>query len=299
MNEIKNLLNKLMNNFINYKLQGNEELVVHNIDRLNKVIDSNYLDEINSSEEAQEEILNARDHIIENKDDYVIYFRNQYLEEETAIQRRYTTDYKPKREAIKEVTLKSTAYKIVKWVIGISSVLMFSSWNLILNLIISLSLANGIPCIIEYIIKPYYYGNLKYRSYVDKMKDKLNYLNDVKAKKRDIDKEDIADLSLDIAKCINDIQQEPYPGCEREIDALKNLNYEFLAEELKSRMEPAKIELKLVFKDYKAAFEDIKKYVLEQQMIERSKKVVEEAIIDQPDLTPTKPKKLVRYRVKN
>ncbi len=295
MNEIKNLWNSFKQTIFNFKFGGNEALVKKNMDKLNALTDDDYLNKVKENDLARAEIINAKKHLDSHKEDYVAYFKNAYLEEEVEVQGRYTNTKMKRKDYINNKLLKSTKYGWIKFGIGFASILLFSHINLLVNLIISLGLAFNLPKIYELYLKPYFMGEQKYNEVLDNLKDKNDVLIMEKSEKRDIDKEDIADLSLDIARCIDDIQKEPYPGCEREIDALKNLNYEFLAEELKSRTEPTKIELKLVFKDYKAAFEDLKKYVLEQQMIERSKKVVEDAINEQPVI----PKKLGRYRVKN
>ena len=279
------------------ELSGNEALVRKNLKTINEVTKDNYLDNKRNAQ-AKEELKKVQKHMISHYDDYVAYFRNEYLNQTIECKERYIPKTMKREEYIRSVVLKKK-YTKPKWIIGILSFIFVEGFSVILGpttlplgIIIALVNANAIPYFNELYHKPYQKGKFKYLKILDNIKEDPN--------------KQVAELSAKIAACLDLINKEPYPNCIKEQQALMILNARFLQDELASRTTPAKsMKPKLILVSYEARLDEIRRIVLENQRINRSRKVVEDRVINS-NLTPEEPKQpevkethvLKRYRIK-
>ena len=318
MNKILSNIKSFMDNFTTdlkralktNELSGNEALVKKNLNTINEVTSDKYLENKRTAK-AKAELKNVQKHMISHYDDYVAYFRNEYLNETIEYTDRYLPKKMVREDYIRDIVLKKK-YTKTKWIIAILSLILVEGFSALLGsaalpvgIIIALVNANGIPYFNELYHKPYQKGKYKYLKILDNIKDKINTTIEEETIERGNPYKQVAELSAKIAACLDLINKEPYPNCIKEQQALMLLNARFLQEELASKTTPtSQMKPKLVLVSYETRLEEIRRIILENQRINRSRKIVEEKVINsdlnreekQPEVKENHV--LKRYRIK-
>lgn len=307
-----NFVDDITRAFKTNELSGNEEIVRKNLTLVNDVTKEDYLDNKYITK-AKVELVKAQKHMALHSDDYISYFRNEYLNEDVKYEELYKTKYAKRKDYLKNIVLKKK-YTKIKWVIGILTYLLIGGMSFSLGIILGIVNAFGLPYFYELYHKPYQEGKKRYNKILDNIKDKIDVIiEEEETITKTNSSKRVADLSLKIAACLELINKEPYPDCLKEQQALVKLNAEFLKDELANKtVSPDNMEPKLVFVSYESRLADIRKVILEKQEINRSRKLVEDKVIgsgltldveppvlDTPIPEVTHPQTLKRYRIKN
>lgn len=298
-----NFIEKLKRKFIREKYRGNQELARRNMEHINAILAPEYLDKVESKEKALKELSNLKEHLLNHEKDYLAYFRDEYLNEEVEYRQKYIKTKMKRKDYIKNVALKEE-YTGLKLAIGIPSFIIFTAAFLPLGLPISIFLANYIPKRREYVIKPRDAAIDRFAGVIDTIKEKIETIGIEETEHKSSLETLVSKFSLEVAEVMDLIDKYPYPNSQKEETDLLLLNREFLKEQKELIDEPeTSIKLKLVYTDYNAKLEEIKNKILEKQKLHRSANVVKEEAEDfsigLPYVPTTKPKKLMRYRVKN
>ena len=267
------------------ELSGNEALVRKNLNLINEVTQDDYLDNKYNAK-AKAELKKVQKHMVLHNDDYIAYFRNEYLKEMVTYKEQYIQKTTKREEYIKNIVLKKK-YTKSKWVIGILSFIFVEGFSVILGpttlplgIIIALANAKVLPYFYELYHKPYQEGKAKFNKILDNIKDKIDTTIEEESLEQNNPSKQIADLSIKIAACLDLINKEPYPDCIKEQEALIKLNAEFLQDELASKTMPTdSLEPKLIFVSYESRLAEIRRIILEKQKINRSRELVEDKFV--------------------
>ena len=269
-----NFVDDIARAFKTNELSGNEEIVRKNLTLVNNVTKEDYLDNKYLSK-AKVELVKAQKHMVLHSNDYIAYFRNEYLNEDVKYEELYKTKTIKRKDYLKNIVLKKK-YTKIKWLIGILTYLLIGGFSFTLGIILAIVNAFGLPYFYELYHKPYQEGKIRYTKILDNIKDKIDVIieEETTLTKTNSSKR-VAELSLKIVACLDLINKEPYPDCLKEQQALVKLNAEFLKDELANKtVSPANMEPKLVFVSYEARLAEIRRIILEKQEINRSKKLV-------------------------
>ncbi len=301
-----NFVDDITRAFKTNELSGNEEIVRKNLTLVNNVTKDDYLDKKYTTK-AKAELVHAKKHVILHKDDYIAYYRNAYLKETIEYEDLYIPKQIKREDYIKKNILKKN-YSKTRWVIGIASFFLLAGFNLTFATILAVVNAYALPYFYELYHKPYQEGKKQYQRILDNIEDKLDTIIEKESLEKNESNKRVAELSLKIAECLDLINKEPYPNCIREQEALIKLNAKFLKDEEATKALPQdSLKPKLVFVSYESCLDDIRRIILENQKIYRSKKLVEERSgldITSPVLDTGLPEvkevqTLKRYRRKN